>query len=266
METSEAEPISAVPDDTTHLDEDMQSADHQADDYQGAKQDEHMHSPPAPPDNKVELEEVTDSDGHMVYVKCYPNPNAGKPIRCTKADDLPPEYQTYPDIGALADPENFELAKLLMESGISGRFRNQYLTLKRIKDWMPWKNNRVMLMDIDKLPCGPDWFVKTYDCPGSRGTETAECWMCDSLAMIQHLLLDQTLGKKMHWVPEKHYTNQTRKCQWRGELWTGDWLWRLQAEIGDKSATIITAIVSSYETRLTNYAGDKKAHLVYLTI
>ncbi|KAG8732259.1 hypothetical protein FRC11_014812 [Ceratobasidium sp. 423] len=208
--------------------------------------DVRMSSPPTL-ENGADLEEMVDSGGQMVFVERYPNRNAGQPIRDVEQTDLPPEYQTYPDVGALADPENFEVAKLLMESGVSGRFRNRYLTLKR-------------------LPHGPDWFVKTYDCKGVRGTETAECWMRDSLAVIKRLIIDRILGKKMHWAPERHYTDRSRKCRRRGELWTADWLWRLQEEIGDEFASLVSVIVSSDETRLTNFAGDKKAHPVYLTI
>ncbi|KAG8685595.1 hypothetical protein FRC11_010354, partial [Ceratobasidium sp. 423] len=133
------------------------------------EEDIHMSSPPPASEDGADLEEMINTNGQTVFVERYPNANAGQPIRRVEPRDLPNEYQMYPDVGVLDDPENFEVAKLLMESGVSGRFRNQYLTLKR-------------------------------------------------------------------------------------------------AEIGDKFASVISVIVSSDETRLTNFAGDKKAHLVYLTI
>ncbi|KEP45881.1 hypothetical protein V565_233860, partial [Rhizoctonia solani 123E] len=259
-EPSEPEPLGDIP-----LDEPEQELEAELDQNWGGLQDERMYSPPETPDDES-LEEMTDSDGQTVFVERYPNANAGQPIRPVTNDDLPPEYQQYPDIGALEDPENFELAKILMESGVSGRFRNRYLTLKRIKDRMPWKNNRVMLMDIDKLPRGADWFVKPYSCEGSRGVEIAECWMRNTLGVIRRLILDRVLGKKMRWAPERHFTSRKRKSRRRGEIYTGDWLWRLQGEIPDEFASLISVIVSSDETRLTNYAGDKKAHPVYLTV
>ncbi|KDN43570.1 hypothetical protein RSAG8_05947, partial [Rhizoctonia solani AG-8 WAC10335] len=226
-----------------------------------------MHSPSlASSDDGINLEKVVDSSGNTVYVEHYPDPHTGQPIRKAMLADLPSEYQHYPDVGALNDQDNFNIAKLLMESGVSGRLRNQYLTLKRLKDRLLWKNNRVMLMDIDKLPHGPDWFVKMYNCDGSQGVKKAECWMRNSFAVIKRLLLDWFLGKKMHWVPEKHYTDQSRKNRQQGETWAGDWIWRAQVAIGDKHASVISVIVSSDEMRLTNFVGDKKAHLVYMTI
>ncbi|KDN34370.1 hypothetical protein RSAG8_12536, partial [Rhizoctonia solani AG-8 WAC10335] len=195
-----------------------------------AEEDARMDSPPAaPPADDPGLEERIDINGHTVYVERYPNPNAGHPIRKSTVDDLPAEYRKYPDIGALDDPENFEAAKLLMESGTKNRF--------------PWKNNRELLQDVDKLPHGPDWFVKVYNCEGSRGTEKAESWMRDSLEAI------------------KGVDGEGRFTQVRGHLH-----WELQGTIEDEFASVISVIISSDETRLTNFAGDKKAHPVYATI
>jgi hypothetical protein len=39
----------------------------------------------------------------------------------------------YPDVGELSDPDCFEIAQLLMESGVSAGFRNKYLRLKRVR-------------------------------------------------------------------------------------------------------------------------------------
>ncbi|QRV89363.1 hypothetical protein RhiJN_17381 [Ceratobasidium sp. AG-Ba] len=49
-------------------------------------------------------------------------------------------------------------------------------------------------------------------------------------------------------------------------MWTADWMWDMLDKIKDEFATLIPYIVSSDETRLTNFAGDKRAHPVYLTI
>lgn len=83
-------------------------------------------------DEGADLEEGVDTGGHRVYVEKFPNPHVGQPIRKANANDLPPHHRNYPDVGALANPEAFEIAQLLMESGVSGRFRNRYLALKRV--------------------------------------------------------------------------------------------------------------------------------------
>ncbi|QRV92732.1 hypothetical protein RhiJN_20750 [Ceratobasidium sp. AG-Ba] len=212
------------------------------------------------------LVEWVNTCGNTVYVESHPKQHAGQPIRRATPDDLPESYQEYPEVGKLSNPESFEIARLLMESGVSGHFQNRYLTLKRIKDRMPWSNNRVLLIDIDKLPHGPPWKVKTWTLHGNRGSEVVEFWRRDSLGAIKHLLLDRALGRHMRWRLVRHYTSRSKKERWRDELWTADWMWDVLTRINDDYATLISCIVSSDETRLTNFQGNKKAHPVYLTI
>ncbi|CUA75304.1 DNA annealing helicase and endonuclease ZRANB3 [Rhizoctonia solani] len=131
---------------------------------------------------------------------------------------------------------------------------------------MPWHNNRALLKDIDKLPHGPDWEVQPFKLTGSCGEEIVELWKRNPLDVIRALLLDRKLQKYLHYVPQRHYTSRDCRNRRRGELWTGDWLWKVQQLIEDEFATIISCIVSSDETKLTNFAGNKKAHPVYLTI
>ncbi|QRV73889.1 hypothetical protein RhiJN_01903 [Ceratobasidium sp. AG-Ba] len=219
-----------------------------------------------PTDEDSSLTETTDAHGNVVYAELFPNPNAGQPIRKVKLEDLPPRYRKYPDVGKLSNPECFQIAQLLMESGVSGRFRNRYLTLQRLKDRMPWANDRAMLIDVDKLPHGPDWQVKSWTIHGNRGDETVEFWKRNSLEAIKQLVLDRTLGRKMCWRPVRHWTCRRKKNRRRDELWTADWMWDMQKKIKDEYATLIPYIVMSDETRLTNFAGDKRAHPVYLTV
>ena len=131
-----------------------------------------------------------------------------------------------------------------MQSGVSGRFRNRYLRLKRVskpaytqsmnlpvievRDKMPWHNNRAMLKDIDKLPHGPDWEVQPFKLTGSCGEEIVELWKRNPLDVIRALLLDKKLRKYLHYVPQRHYTGRDHRNRRRSELWTGDWLWKLQ--------------------------------------
>lgn len=90
---------------------------------------------------------------------------------------------------------------------------------------MPWKNNRALLKDVDKLPHGPSWVVKTFTLEGNRGSEDVEFWRRDPLDVIKQLLLDRTLGRHMHWAPQRHFTSRSRKQQRRDEIWTADWMW-----------------------------------------
>ncbi|CAE7180458.1 unnamed protein product, partial [Rhizoctonia solani] len=230
---------------------------------QPSEQGQNRSSSPAP-DQDIHLDKGIDTEGFEVFVESFPCPHAGQPIR--RVDSAKKARHNYPDVGALADPEAFEVAELLMQSSISGRFRNRYLCLKRVRDKMPWHNNRAMLQDIDKLPHGPDWEVQPFKLTGNCGEEIVELWKRNPLDVIRALLLDKKLRKYLHYVPQRHYTGRDRKNRRRGELWTGDWLWNVQQLIEDEFATVISCIVSSDETKLTNFAGNKKAHPVYLTI
>ncbi|KAH7312778.1 hypothetical protein B0J17DRAFT_585007 [Rhizoctonia solani] len=137
-----------------------------------------------------------------------------------------------------------------------GQFRNK----------LPWHNSRALRKDIDKLPHGPDWEVQPFKLTGNSGEEVAELWKRNPLEIIRALLQDKALRKYLQYVPQRHYTNANRASRRRSELWTADWLWNTQELINDVYATIISCIISLDETQLTNFAGNKKAHPVYLTI
>lgn len=93
---------------------------------------------PASPNSRAEaenieqivLEEVVDENGVHVYIEHYPVKSAGEPIRRATPEEM--NQGNYPDVGALAKPDFFEVVQVLMESGISGNFRNKYLRLKRV--------------------------------------------------------------------------------------------------------------------------------------
>jgi hypothetical protein len=74
-------------------------------------------------------ERAPDGD-YKVYVEKYPVPTVGKPIRRATAEEL--NETAYPDVGQLADPECFEIAHALMQSGMSGVSRERFFRLKRV--------------------------------------------------------------------------------------------------------------------------------------
>jgi cobalamin biosynthesis protein CobT len=80
---------------------------------------------------QIHLQEVVDQHGHKVYIEEYPCKTAGEAIRpVTEGDHIDGEY---PDVGELSQPECFEIAQVLIESGVSGNFRNKFLRLKRVR-------------------------------------------------------------------------------------------------------------------------------------
>ncbi|QRV99241.1 hypothetical protein RhiJN_27260 [Ceratobasidium sp. AG-Ba] len=122
------------------------------------------------------------------------------------------------------------------------------------------------MKDIDKLPHGAGWSVQALAIEGDRGVEIVELWLRDALEIIKRLLRNKRLGKFMQWKAIKKWRNPDMTDQVRDEIYTADWMWEIQADIQDEYGTIIPIIISSDETKLTTFSGDKKAHPVYLTI
>ncbi|KAJ1299555.1 hypothetical protein OPQ81_007349 [Rhizoctonia solani] len=126
------------------------------------------------PDPEVILEKILDTEGHEVFMESFPCPHAGQPIRWVDQTGRP--WHKYPNIGALADPKAFEIAELLMQPGITARFQNSFLHLKRLCGKLPWQNNHALWKDIDKLPHGPDWEVQPFKLRGNSREEVVELW------------------------------------------------------------------------------------------
>ncbi|QRV77014.1 plasma membrane ATPase 4 [Ceratobasidium sp. AG-Ba] len=240
--------------DSTESDSDSEGGDEDAESDLPAD-DPHLNPPPQPinndpADNEVELEESTDQYGNKVYIERYPSDTAGEPIYRVLNENNHP----YPDVGQLADPEAFEIAHLLMASGL--------------RALMPWKNNRDMLRDVDKLPHGPNWRVHNMRVRGPGGVEDTESWGRDPVEVLKQMVKSKQLGPQLQFKPIRKYTTSTREERIRDEGWTADRMWELQDEIGakDPHATILPCVVSSDETKLTSFSGDKKAHPVYITV
>ncbi|QRV96897.1 hypothetical protein RhiJN_24915 [Ceratobasidium sp. AG-Ba] len=193
-----------------------------------------------PVDHEVELEESVDQYGNKVYIEQYPSNTAGEPIyRVSNENDQP-----YPEVGQLANQEAFEIAHLLMASGL--------------RALMPWKNNCDMLRDVDKLPHGPNWRVHNMCVRGPGGVEDTNSWGRDPVEVLKQMVKSKQIGPHLQFKPIRKYTTSTKEERIRDEGWTADWMWELQDEIGvkDSYATILPCIVSSDETKLTLFSGD----------
>ncbi|QRV83627.1 plasma membrane ATPase 4 [Ceratobasidium sp. AG-Ba] len=229
-------------------------------------------TPPRSPSNRssnrssvtIDLSEETDRNGYTEYIQQYHLPTVGEAIRKATKKEL--RRGKYPDVGKLSDRHCFDIAQLLMASGMSAKYRNKLFRLKRLRDQMPYANNRAMIMDIDKLPHGAGWSVQALAIEGDRGVEIVELWLRDAFEIIKQLLRNKRLGKFMRFKPIKKWTSPEMTDQIRDDIHTADWMWEMQGEIEDEFGTIIPVIISSDETKLTNFSGDKKAHPVYITI
>ncbi|KAG8735661.1 hypothetical protein FRC10_010290 [Ceratobasidium sp. 414] len=204
-------------------------------------------APPSPidttmsdPDDRVQLQEVVDAYGNKVYIEQYPCPTVGEPIRMEPVQDAP--RRGYPDVGQLSKPDAFELGRLIMRSGVSARFRNSYLSLKRLRGMMPWKNNRELITNVGKLPHGPDWSVQAMSIDRSKGTEVVEFWGRNAMDAVKSMVGNKQLGPHMAWKPVRKWKTVERKERIRDEAFTADFMWQTQDKIKDHMRPSLVAL------------------------
>jgi hypothetical protein len=99
------------------------------------------------------------------------------------------------------------------------------------------------------------------------GSETCDVYFRDIKECIQALLNNPTLAEHMFFVPEKHYTDESRTTRMYHDMYTSKWWWATQRAVEKESpgATIVPVIISTDKTQLTLFR-NKSAYPVYLTI
>ncbi|KAG9124258.1 hypothetical protein FRC07_012231 [Ceratobasidium sp. 392] len=142
--------------------------------------------PPAPSDDETSVETDTDSApgpsrrtqtpvrGRNRVARCrlrrhkglfieeFPDPFAGAPI--SKDHAPPPDLKAHmKSCGSLANPDNFEVAELLMTSGLTDQAKDRHLKSKKYQGQTPWCHVGAMLTDVDKLKHGPPFELCEID-------------------------------------------------------------------------------------------------------
>ncbi|KAG8700955.1 hypothetical protein FRC08_004361 [Ceratobasidium sp. 394] len=155
-----------------------------------------------------ELQGEPDAE-YWVYVENYPVRTVGEPTRQATKEEMGP--RAYPDVGALADPDCFEVRHILLTLNMSGADREWFLSLKKFRKNAPWKCNRTLMRDVDKLPHGPGWSVEMKELTGDNGTtKLVEFWRRDSLEWVKKMVHNKQLGPYLQLKPQRHYTNSRR--------------------------------------------------------
>jgi len=125
--------------------------------------------------------------------------------------------------------------------------------------------------------------VEGEDAGGNLVTETVELWRRDPVECVKELFSNPAFKDKIHYKPRKVYTNKSRTERVYGEMWMGQWWWKIQvlvlkhvAELFHltnsvqkslpNGATIAAVTIASDKTNLTRFSGDKFAWPVYLTV
>ncbi|EUC66200.1 hypothetical protein RSOL_472470 [Rhizoctonia solani AG-3 Rhs1AP] len=202
-----------------------------------------------------------------VWVERYPVKTVGTPVRRATREEMAKWVWGEPgDIGQLADPDNFEIAEYLLETGLSVKERDRFFKLKKMEGQGPWSSNHTMMKDVNKLPRRTPWEPKYYELKGPKGVEKVVFWCRNTADVLRELFGILALKDEYHFWPERHYTESNKANQQYGEAWSAEEWWRIQQKIRDEFATIGRYVIATDQTPLTGFCGSKKAHPVYFTI
>ncbi|QRV96407.1 hypothetical protein RhiJN_24425 [Ceratobasidium sp. AG-Ba] len=197
----------------------------------------------------------------------FPIEEAGCPISDDQVQD--PDLELYLRLfGKLADPDQFEIAELLMTTGLSNASRNRLLKSSLYKGKATWRNSKQLVKDIDRLPHGPGWKMETLVTRYGGIERRNYLFMRDILEVIRDLIGKRRFRRFMRYAPIRHWVSESKKSRIYGEMWTGDWWWRMQMILAvlDKFATIAPLIIASDKTSISVLSGGQEVYPVYLTI
>ncbi|KAG8703755.1 hypothetical protein FRC08_002653 [Ceratobasidium sp. 394] len=203
------------------------------------------------------------------FVEEFPIPTAGAPVSSEKKGrDLSKEdLRDYlASCGKMGEPAKFEVAELLATTGLTAQNRTKYLRSGLCRGKGYWRNNRKLMQDIDRLPSGPKWTTETITVGEGIHESTHIVFRRDIVEVIKDLMGDPRFKRFMRYAPERHWSSHERECRLYGEMWSGNWWWRMQYLIRDPNGTIAPIIIASDKTSLSTMSGGQQAYPVYLTI
>ncbi|KAF8684334.1 Zn-finger protein [Rhizoctonia solani] len=155
-----------------------------------------------------------------------------------------------------------------MRTGLTNAARDIHLQSPLYVGRTPWKNNKQLLEDIDKLLHGPSWHIYEMVTGGDPKSRTSFLFGRDILDAIRDLIGNPRFRAHVRYAPERHYTTKDKTTRLYGEMWSANWWWRMQMliQVHDKFATIIPLIVFTDKTNLTTVAGGIQAYPVMVSI
>ncbi|KAG8786411.1 hypothetical protein FRC12_016619 [Ceratobasidium sp. 428] len=188
-------------------------------------------SQPLPPPRANDGKPLEYDAIRQVFVEPFPDPRAGAPIDDRIAEPL--NLKAYmATVGNLANPDYFDTAELLMTTGLTNAGRDAHLKSRLYVGQTPWKTNKKLIEDIDKLPHGPVWDVFDINLnePAQRGPRrhTSYLFMRPIIDTLRDLISNPAFKDEIQYAPVKHWTAEDRKCRVYSETNTGKLMWNLQ--------------------------------------
>ncbi|KAG0633391.1 hypothetical protein HOY80DRAFT_896568 [Tuber brumale] len=133
-----------------------------------------------------------------------------------------------------------------------------------------WKEGLVLFTELVSVSILFKYFVnQVHDIEDADGLELATSrrrfFYRNPPDSAKYLLSQKCFAQDIVYPPVKDWDSETPPARVYSEMHTGDWWWETQDSLPER-ATLVLIICSSDVTFLTNFSGDKKAWLIYLTI
>ncbi|KAJ7574249.1 hypothetical protein C8J56DRAFT_1126202 [Mycena floridula] len=229
---------------------------------------------------RIEDEPEEEAEDVARYREDFPG-NAGAKLRRGKTtfEKLRQQRKDAGENGNWApfsSEDEWEFAHWIITSGTSQADTEKLLKLHLVKTGMKpsFKNKHAFLHKIDALLQASQWScegkVIEGKIKGPKGeflTENVEVWMRDPLECIEELVGNPMFEEYLDYAPYHVYYHSDGTNRGFDEMATGDWWWKAQKskDIPD-DGTIVSVMISTDKTHLTNFSGDKQAWPVYMTL
>ncbi|QRV92934.1 hypothetical protein RhiJN_20952 [Ceratobasidium sp. AG-Ba] len=200
------------------------------------------------------------------YVVPFPDKLAGAPI---SDEELPPlDLEAYMRAsGNLGDAHNFEMAELLLTSGMTDRTKNRHLSSILYRGSVPWQNTGHLYKDVDNLVHGAKWHLFDVNVEHSTHPRVQYLVTRDITHVLRDMMANPEFRDDLVYAPVQVFTGPDKKNRVWGDMWTGKWWWRMQVKLMKKgAATIAPLIIATDQTKLSSICGGQKAYPVYVTV
>ncbi|KAJ7586638.1 hypothetical protein C8J56DRAFT_787323 [Mycena floridula] len=234
-----------------------------------------------PPSKRTRIEDEPEEEAEDMarYREDFPG-NAGAKLRRGKTtfEKLRQQRKDAGENGNWApfsSEDEWEFAHWIITSGTSQADTEKLLKLHLVKTSMKpsFKNKHAFLQKIDALPQASQWScegkVIEGKIKGPKGeflTENVEVWMRDPLECIEELVGNPMFEEYLDYAPYHVYYRSDGTNRGFDEMATGDWWWKAQSKDIPDDGTIVSIMVSTDKTHLTNFSGDEQAWPVHMTL
>ncbi|KAF5348426.1 hypothetical protein D9757_014448 [Collybiopsis confluens] len=163
----------------------------------------------------------------------------------------------------------WELAQWAVKEKLSQKSFDRLLLIPQLKERLElsFNNARSMLNKVDEIPerCGR-WYTKRLSFK-DRPDEQFLVRHRNPVDGIKALWGDPAFSKDMVYKPGRLFRNSTQTTENRifSEMWTSGY-WNAVQEKIPQGGTVAPIIIASDKTQLTQFAGNKSAYPVYLTL